>query len=86
MRSGELLVARSHAARRATVGVLALVGLLVAGLRLSGCIWLAIPGLAYSGYQYEKTGKLPGMPSTSPASSRSQPQPSAQATPSDNIE
>jgi len=86
MRSGELLVARSHAARRATVGVLALVGLLVAGLRLSGCIWLAIPGLAYSGYQYEKTGKLPGMPSTSPASSGSQPQASAQATPSDNIE
>jgi len=86
MRSGELLVARSHAARRATVGVLALVGLLVAGLRLSGCIWLAIPGLAYTGYQYEKTGKLPGMPSTSQASSGSQPQASAQATPSDNIE
>ncbi|HKF28562.1 MAG TPA: hypothetical protein VKB29_05010 [Candidatus Binataceae bacterium] len=66
---------------------LVLVGcLLVAGLGLSGCIWLAIPGLAYTGYQYEKTGKLPGMPSTSPASSGGQPQASAQATPSDNIE
>jgi hypothetical protein len=57
-------------------------GLLVAGLGLNGCIWLAIPGLAYTGYQYEKTGKLPGMPSTSQASSH--PQASAQATPSDN--
>ena len=84
-RTGEL-VERSQAARGTRVRVLALMGLLVAGLGLSGCIWLAIPGLAYSGYQYEKTGKLPGMPSTSPASSRSQPQPSAQATPSDNIE
>jgi hypothetical protein len=66
---------------------LVLVGLLAAGLGLSGCIWLAIPGLAYTGYQYEKTGKLPGMPSTSPASSGGQPQASAQATPSsDNIE
>ena len=66
--------------------VFLLVGLLLAGLGLSGCIWLAIPGLAYTGYQYEKTGKLPGMPSTSQASSGGQPQASAQATPSDNIE
>ena len=64
--------------------VLVLVGLLAAGLELSGCIWLAIPGLAYTGYQYQKTGKLPGMPSTSQGSSVSQPQASAQATPSDN--
>ena len=85
MRTGER-VARSQAAWGTTVRVLALMGVLVAGLGLSGCIWLAIPGLAYSGYQYEKTGKLPGMPSTSPASSGSQPQASAQATPSDNIE
>ena len=85
MRTGEL-VARSRAATGTRVKVLALMGLLVAGLGLSGCIWLAIPGLAYSGYQYEKTGKLPGMPSTSQASSGSHPQASAQATPSDNIE
>ena len=83
MRTGEL-VARSRAARGTRVRVLALMGLLVAGLGLNGCIWLAIPGLAYSGYQYEKTGKLPGMPSTSSASSGSHPQASAQATPSDN--
>jgi hypothetical protein len=68
------------------VKLVALIGLLVVGLGLSGCIWLAIPGLAYTGYQYEKTGKLPGMPSTSQASSGSKPQASAQATPSDNIE
>ena len=85
MRTGEL-VARPRAATGTVVRVLVLLGLLVAGPGLSGCIWLAIPGLAYSGYQYEKTGKLPGMPSTSPASSGSQPQASAQATPSDNIE
>jgi len=85
MRTGEL-VARSRAAGGTRVKVLPLIGLLVVGVGLSGCIWLAIPGLAYTGYQYEKTGKLPGMPSTSQASSGSQPQASAQATPSDNIE
>jgi hypothetical protein len=69
-----------------SVSVLLFVGLLLAGLGLSGCIWLAIPGLAYTGYQYEKTGKLPGMPSSSQAASGGQPQASAQATPSDNIE
>ena len=85
MRKSEL-VAHPRAAAAIRVRVLVVMGLLVAGLGLSGCIWLAIPGLAYTGYQYEKTGKLPGMPSTSPASSGSHPQPSAQATPSDNIE
>jgi hypothetical protein len=85
MRTGEL-VARSQAVAGTSLRVLVLMGMLVAGLVLSGCIWLAIPGLAYSGYQYEKTGKLPGMPSTSQASSGGQPQASAQATPSDSIE
>ena len=83
MRTREL-AARSRAVTVTIVRVLVLMGVLVAGLGLSGCIWLAIPGLAYSGYQYEKTGKLPGMPSTSQASSGGQPQASAQATPSDN--
>ena len=81
MRRGEL-VACSRAAAGTSVRLLVLMGMLVAALGLSGCIWLAIPGLAYSGYQYEKTGKLPGMPSTSGG----QPQASAQATPSDSIE
>ena len=52
----------------------------IAGFGLSGCLWLAIPGLAYSGYQYEKTGKLPGMPSTEPQSEdnqRAAPKPTA---------
>ncbi|MBV8135704.1 MAG: hypothetical protein JO121_08735 [Deltaproteobacteria bacterium] len=83
MRTGEL-VTRSRAVAATGVRVLVLAGILVAGLGLSGCIWLAIPGLAYTGYQYEKTGKLPGMPSTSQASSGGQPQASAQATPADN--
>jgi hypothetical protein len=83
MSRGEL-VARPRATGATRWRVLAVMGLLVAGLGLSGCIWLAIPGLAYSGYQYEKTGKLPGMPSTSQASSGNHPQASAQATPSDN--
>lgn len=48
--------------------VAAFVVLTVASLGLSGCPLLMIPGLAYSGYQYEKTGKLPGMPSTPAAS------------------
>ena len=85
MISGKL-AAHSPGAATTSMSGLVLVSLLVAGLGLSGCIWLAIPGLAYTGYQYEKTGKLPGMPSTSPASSGGQPQASAQATPSDNIE
>jgi hypothetical protein len=85
MRTSDL-VARSRAVAGTSLRVLVLMGMLVAGLGLSGCIWLAIPGLAYSGYQYEKTGKLPGMPSTSQASSGGQPQASAQATPSDSIE
>jgi hypothetical protein len=83
MSTGEL-VARSRATAPTRLRVLALMGLLVAVLGFSGCVWLAIPGLAYSGYEYEKTGKLPGMPSIPQASSGSHPQASAQATPSDN--
>jgi hypothetical protein len=49
----------------------ALILLALASLGLCGCPILMIPGLAYSGYQYEKTGKLPGMPST-PAASESE--------------
>jgi hypothetical protein len=64
--------------------VLVMAGLTIAALGLCGCPALAIPGLAYSGYQYEKTGKLPGMPSTGQGSSDGQP--SAQATPSNSIE
>jgi hypothetical protein len=36
----------------------------------SGCLLLAIPSLGYEGYEYEKTGSIPGVPSstTSPSS------------------
>ena len=37
----------------------------------SGCIWLAIPSLAYEGYKYEKTGSFTGSSSSSSASSSS---------------
>ena len=63
------------------IKMLVLAGLVIAALGLCGCIWLAIPGLAYSGYQYEKTGKLPGMPSVGQDEKSS-----AQATPSNSIE
>jgi hypothetical protein len=29
-------------------------------IALSGCLWIAIPSLAYEGYKYEKTGEYPG--------------------------
>ena len=63
------------------IKMLALAGLVIAALGLCGCIWLAIPGLAYSGYQYEKTGKLPGMPSVGHDEKST-----SQATPSNSIE
>ena len=72
--------------RRSELGVtirkikmLVLASLVIVAMGLCGCIWLAIPGLAYTGYQYEKTGKLPGMPSVGHDEKST-----AQATPSDN--
>jgi hypothetical protein len=37
----------------------------------SGCIWLAIPSLAYEGYKYEKTGSFTGTSTSSSASTAS---------------
>ena len=37
----------------------------------SGCIWLAIPSLAYEGYKYEKTGSFTGSSTSSSASTTS---------------
>ncbi len=75
----------TKAAINSRIKIIALIALVLAGLGLSGCPALMIPGLAYSGYQYEKTGKLPGMPSSSgPAGS--QQAASSQATPSNSIE
>ncbi|HKM98911.1 MAG TPA: hypothetical protein VJX23_00240 [Candidatus Binataceae bacterium] len=69
------------------IKIVALITFAIAGLGISGCPALAIPGLAYSGYEYEKTGKLPGMPSSSKQSSNQTNKPSSQATPaSESIE
>ena len=40
------------------------VALAVVALGLSGCPALMVGSLGYEGYQYEKTGQLPGMPPT----------------------
>jgi hypothetical protein len=61
------------------IKMLVLASLVIVAMGLCGCIWLAIPGLAYTGYQYKKTGKLPGMPSVGHDEKST-----AQATPSDN--
>jgi hypothetical protein len=80
------LCSHSNLAIGTRAKVLALVTLAIAALSLSGCPALMISGLAYSGYQYEKTGKLPGMPTTSHDSSADQGKASSQATPSNSIE
>jgi hypothetical protein len=66
--------------------LVAIVALAFAALSANGCLMLAIPGLAYTGFQYEKTGKIPGMPSTKPESSSDQSSPSSRGTPSNSIE
>jgi hypothetical protein len=38
----------------------------------SGCLLLAIPSLGYEGYEYEKTGSIPGVPSSGSSSSPNQ--------------
>lgn len=43
----------------------------IAMVSCSGCIWLAIPSLAYEGYKYEKTGSFTGSSSPSASSSAS---------------
>jgi hypothetical protein len=49
---------------------LAIAALAVFGLCASGCP-LMVGSLAYQGYEYHKTGKLPGMPDDSSSSSSS---------------
>lgn len=49
--------------------LLPIIAVIAAALSCSGCIWLAIPSLGYEGYEYEKTGSLPGMPSSGTSSS-----------------
>jgi|GEM_PF-2130709 len=78
--------ATAKAARALPIRAIAVAALALAALGLSGCPALMIPGLAYSGYQYEKTGKLPGMPQTPEESSGQQRKGSSQATPSNSVE
>ena len=59
------------------------IALAMLGLSASGCPILMIPGLAYSGYQYEKTGSITGQPAAKSSASNSN-QPAAQSTPSSN--
>ncbi len=58
----------------------AIVAIAALGLGASGCPILMIPGLAYSGYQYEKTGHLPDMPVASPSAAST----ASQSTPADS--
>ncbi len=57
-----------------------IVAMAVIGLSLCGCPALMIPGLAYSGYQYEKTGSITGQPAASSSPSHKA---AAQPTPTD---
>ncbi len=50
---------------------LASVLLLVLPFSLGGCVWLAVPGLAYSGYKYEQKHNSPQVSSQSTHNSRS---------------
>jgi hypothetical protein len=46
----------------------------VLAIAVAGCPLLLIPSLGYEGYEYHKTGRLPGMPQ----------QPKSSPTPQDN--
>ncbi len=68
-------------------GWLAILALALVGLSASGCPALMVPGLAYQGYQYEKTGSLPGMPESSSPNASGAKKASPTPTPSpDEIE
>jgi hypothetical protein len=60
---------------------LAIAVLALVALGIAGCPALMLGSLGYTGYQYEKTGKLPGMPDTSKSSGGTQ-KSSARPTPS----
>jgi hypothetical protein len=66
--------------KRGLLRWLALSGLAILALGIAGCPALIVASsagsLGYEGYQYEKTGKLPGMPSQSQAQPRANPTPS----------
>ena len=59
------------------VGMLA-----VLALAAAGCPLLMVGSLGYQGYEYHKTGKLPGMPDKATPTSHSTSRPAASRTPS----
>jgi hypothetical protein len=61
---------------------LVMVILALLALALTGCPALMVGSLAYEGYEYEKTGTLPGMPSQTPLPSNEKS--NSRATPSPN--
>jgi hypothetical protein len=60
----------------------AVIALALLGLGAGGCPALMVPGLAYSGYQYEKTGSLTGAPASPASKAKSQKKASPAPTPS----
>ena len=54
---------------------LALAALLILALAAAGCPLLMAGSLGYEGYEYEKTGSLPGFPSNPPPSAEQQTKP-----------
>jgi hypothetical protein len=62
--------------------LIAIGALTIMALGIAGCPALMLGSLGYTGYEYEKTGTLPGMPpkSHSPTNDK----PNAQPTPSPN--
>jgi hypothetical protein len=57
--------------------LLAIGALMIIALGIAGCPALMLGSLGYTGYEYEKTGTLPGMPpkSQSPPNDKSKAQP-----------
>jgi hypothetical protein len=67
-------------------GIVILVALALFGSGVSGCALLLASSavwVGYEGYEYEKTGKLPGVPSNPPATSA---HPKAPAPAADDVE
>jgi hypothetical protein len=68
-------------------GWIAAIALALLALGAAGCPALMVPRLAYQGYQYEKTGSLPGVPSSSQSETKSAKKVSPAPTPApDEIE
>jgi hypothetical protein len=66
---------------------LAVAVLVALALSAAGCLPLMVGSLGYEGYQYEKTGTLPGMPDQSSSTSSSTAKQATHQTPSsDDIE